>query len=210
MGDPDNKNHSIDSLWQKFQHGDYGVLEDLFRDLYRELYYYGLKLVFIPDLIKDTIQDIFADVWSRRQKMEKIRNIRAYLFISVRRELLRRVEKLRKEGPLQEGTITSFEFSKEDFIIQEETGSEAMRLLVQSLKRLTERQREVIFLRFNHELEFPEIASILDMNVQSVRNLLFRALEKVRSDLNSTGIRGSSDVEMFLLIVFHQIKKEYI
>ena len=205
----DNKSNSIDFLWHKFQQGDYVVLGDLFQKFYKELYYYGLKLVFIPDLVKDTIQDIFADVWSRRQKMEKIRNIRAYLFISVRRELLRRVEKFRKEGLLQEGAISSLEFSKEDFIIQEETGSEAMRLLLQSLKQLTERQREVIFLRFNHELEFSEIASVLGMNVQSVRNLLFRALEKLRSDLNNTGIGGLSDVEMFLLIVFRRIKKEY-
>ncbi len=205
----DNKSNSIDFLWHKFQQGNYVVLGDLFQKLYKELYYYGLKLVFIPDLVKDTIQDIFADVWSRRQKMEKIRNIRAYLFISVRRELLRRVEKFRKEGLLQEGAISSLEFSKEDFIIQEETGSEAMRLLLQSLKQLTERQREVIFLRFNHELEFSEIASVLGMNVQSVRNLLFRALEKLRSDLNNTGVSGLSDVEMFLLIVFRQIKKEY-
>jgi len=206
----DNKSNSIDFLWHRFQRGDYVVLGDLFQKLYKELYYYGLKLVFIPDLVKDTIQDIFADVWSRRQKMEKIRNIRAYLFISVRRELLRRVEKFRKEGLLREGAVSSLEFSKEDFIIQEETGSEAMSLLMQSLKRLTERQREVIFLRFNHELEFSEIASILGMNVQSVRNLLFRALEKVRNDLNNTGISGSADVEMFLLIVFYQIRKEYI
>ena len=204
----DNKSNSIDFLWHKFQQGDYVVLGDLFQKFYKELYYYGLKLVFIPDLVKDTIQDIFADVWSRRQKMEKIRNIRAYLFISVRRELLRRVEKFRKEGLLQEGAISSLEFSKEDFIIQEETGSEAMRLLLQSLKQLTERQREVIFLRFNHELEFSEIASVLGMNVQSVRNLLFRALEKLRSDLNNTGVSGLSDVEMFLLIVFRRIKKE--
>ena len=205
----DNKSNSIDFLWHKFQQGDYVVLGDLFQKFYKELYYYGLKLVFIPDLVKDTIQDIFADVWSRRQKMEKIRNIRAYLFISVRRELLRSVEKFRNEGLLQEGAISSLEFSKEDFIIQEETGSEAMRLLLQSLKQLTERQREVIFLRFSHELEFSEIASVLGMNVQSVRNLLFRALEKLRSDLNNTGVSGLSDVEMFLLIVFRQIKKEY-
>lgn len=204
---PDRTHSSIDLLWQKFQGGDDAVLGDLFQYVYRELYYYGLKLVFTPDVVKDTIQDIFADIWSRRRKMERIRNIRAYLFVSLRRELLRRVEKLRKEGPLQEGATGSFEFSKEDFIIQEETGAEAMRFLVQSLKKLTERQREVIFLRFNHELEFPEIASILGMNVQSVRNLLFRALEKVRSDLSGTGIAGSSDIGVFLLLVFRPIKK---
>jgi hypothetical protein len=64
----------------------------------------------------------------------------------------------------------------------------------------------VVLLRFNHELEFQEIAMVMDMNVQSARNLLFRALENIRRDMNASGIIGSSDIEMFLLIVFQ--KKE--
>ena len=204
---PDRTHSSIDLLWQKFQGGDDAVLGDLFQYVYRELYYYGLKLVFTPDVVKDTIQDIFADIWSRRRKMERIRNIRGYLFVSLRRELLRRVKRVRKEGPLDERVISSFEFSKEDFIIREERESEETRLLIQSLKRLTGRQREVILLRFNHELEFQEIALILNMNIQSVRNLLFRALEKIRREMNSPGTGSAPDVEMFLLTVFHQRRK---
>lgn len=208
MEAPDSTHRSIDLLWQKFQHGDYSVLGELFQQVYRELYSYGLKLVFAPDMVKDTIQDIFADVWSRRQKMEKVENIKAYLFISVRRELLRRAEKVRKEGPLDEKAVSVFEFSKEDFLIREERESEETRLLIRSLKRLTGRQREVILLRFNHELEFQEIALILNMNIQSVRNLLFRALEKIRREMNSPGAGRPPDVEMFLLTFFHTGKAQ--
>ncbi|MGV8094403.1 MAG: RNA polymerase sigma factor [Mangrovibacterium sp.] len=196
----------MDSLWQRFRQGNYAVLGDLFQNLYKELYYYGLKLVLIPDLVKDTIQDIFADIWLRREKMSEVNNIKAYLFISVRHELLKRLEKLRKENILKENRFSSFEFSKEDFIVKEETEQETAQRFVQSLQSLTERQREVILLRFNHELEFQEIAFIMGMNVQSVRNLLFRALEKIRKDMNSSGIKGRSDIEIFLMHIFQQQK----
>jgi RNA polymerase sigma factor (sigma-70 family) len=202
----DDKYHSMDPLWQRFRQGDHAVLGDLFQNLYKELYYYGLKLVLIPDLVKDTIQDIFADIWSRREKMGEVNNIKAYLFISVRHELLKRLEKLRKENILKEGRFGSFEFSTEDFIVKEETEQETAQRFVQSLQSLTERQREVILLRFNHELEFREIAFIMGMNVQSVRNLLFRALEKIRKDMNSSGIKGRSDVEIFLMHIFQKQK----
>jgi hypothetical protein len=44
------------------------------------------------------------------------------------------------------------------------------------------------------------------MNIQSVRNLLFRALDKIRKDLAIQGITGIENVEMFLWLVFGQKK----
>ncbi len=201
---PDPSPNIITDLWQKFRQGDYELLGEIFQCQYKELYYYGLKLVAISELVKDTIQDIFVDIWNRRQKMDEVSNIRPYLFISVRRELLRRAEKLRKESPLDNTFNEPFVFSAEDFLVREETGSKATRLVVQSLKKLTERQREVILLRFNHELEFQEIAHVMEMNIQSVRNLLFRALENIRNDLNNQGIEAVTDVEIFLLNIFQK------
>jgi RNA polymerase sigma factor (sigma-70 family) len=204
-GTKDSQNIVSDS-WQKFRQGNHAVLGEIFQNLYKELYFYGLKLVAVPDLVKDTIQDIFTDVWDRRQKMNGVDNIKAYLFVSVRRKLLKRIEKLRNESFFHPSLVEPMVFSTEDFIVKEETDSQVIVALVQSLKKLTERQREVVLLRFNHELEFQEIAMVMDMNVQSARNLLFRALENIRRDMNASGIIGSSDIEMFLLIVFQ--KKE--
>ncbi|MDX9880849.1 MAG: sigma-70 family RNA polymerase sigma factor [Prolixibacteraceae bacterium] len=206
MENPDQPHNIVSGLWQKFRQGDYELLGEIFQDQYNELYFYGLKLVPLAELVKDTIQDVFANIWNRRQKMNEINNIKAYLFISIRHELLHRVEKLRKQSPLSDNLTEPFDFSVEDFLVREETGSKTTRLLVQSLKKLTERQREVILLRFNHELEFQEIAQVMGMNIQSVRNLLFRAIENIRKDLNHQNIEGTADVEIFLFSVFQKRK----
>ena len=182
------------------------MLGKIFEHHYKELYFYGLKLVHVQDLVKDTIQDVFENIWDRRTKMQDVVNIKAYLFVSLRRELLRRVEKLRKESGFEQVVVEPFVFSDEDFIVKEESDSRMTKVLVKSLSQLTERQREAVLLRFNHEMEFPDMAAVLDMNVQSVRNLLFRALEHLRKDMKSFGIEGPTDVEIFLFSLFQKKK----
>lgn len=198
-------NHPFDH-WRNFREGDFSSLGVLFEKHYLELFYYGIKIVAIPELVKDTIQDLFADVWERRKNMASVDNIKAYLIISLRRELIRRISKIRKEKPVDQPVLLQFSFSAEDFLISTEQNAEHSRLLTQSMAGLTDRQREVILLRFFHGLEFPEIGQALDMNIQSVRNLLFRALEKIRKDLSEHGVSGIENVEMFLWTIFGQKK----
>lgn len=195
-------NRMITNLWRLFCHGDYAVFGEIFQYLYHELYYYGLKLTPIPELVKDTIQDIFVDVWHRKEKMAEVKNIKAYLLVALRRELLKRVQKLRTESILEDQKAELFVFSAEDFLIQKETDRKITDLLLQSLEKLTSRQREVILLRFNYELEFHEISQVMDMNIQSVRNILFRALENVRKDLDSGDIEGFVNIGVFLFSLF--------
>lgn len=195
-------NVRLGEAWNKFKGGDFDSLGLLFEIHYQELFYYGIKIVDLPELVKDTIQDLFADVWERRDKMTSINNFKAYLLISLRRELIRRITKIRKESKSEEVSALQFSFSAEEFLINNEEQQSHSRLLADSLSSLTERQREVILLRFFHNLEFAEISQVLEMNIQSVRNLLFRALEKVRKDLASQGVAGVENVEVLLWNVF--------
>lgn len=192
--------------WSKFKSGDFASLGLLFETHYQELFYYGIKIVPMPELVKDSIQDLFADVWERRKKMTEVGNFKAYLIISLRRELIRRINKVRKESAGDLLNTLQFTFSAEDFLISDEENRKYSRLLSGSMQELTERQREVILLRFFHGLEFPDIAGVLDMNIQSVRNLLFRALDKIRKDMTEKGVAGVENVEMFLWLVFSQKK----
>jgi RNA polymerase sigma factor (sigma-70 family) len=194
----------LQDAWSNFKGGDFASLGILFELHYQEIFYYGIKIVALPELVKDTIQDLFADVWERRDKMVSVDNFKAYLIISLRRELVRRITRIRKETSSDALATLQFTFSPEDFLISDEENQNHSRLLAQSMESLTDRQREVILLRFFHGLEFAEIGQVLDMNIQSVRNLLFRSLEKIRKDMTGQGVTGVENVEMFLWFVFGQ------
>lgn len=200
------KLNSLNEAWNKFKGGNFDSLGLLFEIHYQELFYYGIKIVDLPELVKDAIQDLFADVWERRDKMSSINNFKAYLLISLRRELIRRINKIRKEPQSEDLSTLQFSFSAEEFLILHEETVSHSRLLADNLSSLTERQREVILLRFFHNLEFTEISQVLEMNIQSVRNLLFRALDKIRKDLANQGVVGVENVEIMLWNIFQRKK----
>ena len=202
MESNDLKPNQLQEVWRNFIGGDFNSLGIFFEAYYEELFYYGMKIIALPDLVKDTIQDLFTDVWARRDKMATVENFKAYLIVSLRRELIRRIVRLRKESSADQFDSLQFSFSAEDFLILSEENSINSKLLARSMDGLTERQREVILLRFFHGLEFSEIGHVLEMNIQSVRNLLFRSLDKIRKDMSLLGVTGADNVEMFLWFIF--------
>ncbi len=193
-------------LWRKFKSGDQDALGIIFQHYFQELYYYGLKIIPVSDIVKDVIQEMFVQLWGRRATLGVVKNIKAYLLVTLRRELIRTLKNTESEL-LDEGMkINGFIISAEDFIIESEDRVEFNEKLAASIQSLTARQREVIFLRFYNNLDFPELAGVLGMNVQSVRNLLFRSLEKIRKDLRDFGLHKTDNLE---IILFHLFSKNH-
>jgi RNA polymerase sigma factor (sigma-70 family) len=67
-------------------------------------------------------------------------------------------------------------------IISKEEEILVRRNLIRVLKKLPQRQREAIYLRFYHNLPYETIASMMDMNYQSILNLVQRALNSLRKE----------------------------
>jgi RNA polymerase sigma-70 factor (ECF subfamily) len=69
--------------------------------------------------------------------------------------------------------------SEEDFI-ESELVDERARRIQKFLHNLSPRQYEAIVLRFYDEFSFDDIGKIMDMNPQSVRNLIQRGLVQLK------------------------------
>ncbi len=70
--------------------------------------------------------------------------------------------------------------SAEHVMIRVEESVQQMKRLQQAIESLPFRQQEVIRLRFYDDFSWGEIAGILQINEQSVRNLVQRAVLKLR------------------------------
>ena len=68
----------------------------------------------------------------------------------------------------------------EDKLISDEESIERNNMISQILEILTPRQREVIYYRYIEELSFAEIEQLMQINVQSIQNLIQRSIKKVR------------------------------
>lgn len=187
--------------WEHFKEGDkeaFAVFYNLHID---RLFQYGLKLFNDIDTVKDAIQEVFLDLYLNRKKNNTTpENLKYYLLLALKRNLIKKITTKRRFdfGELAYGKITELEFSAEYQLIEKEQDEEIRRKVVDALSHLPNKQKEVVYLRFNEALDYPEIAIILGISVESVRKQVYRALKTLRELLDSKTIT----------ILFHLFQKK--
>ncbi|RYF71556.1 MAG: RNA polymerase subunit sigma-24, partial [Cytophagaceae bacterium] len=73
--------------WYAFKQGDSSAFTDLVTNYYPVLLKYGLRIYKDPEVVKDCLHNLFIDIWNRRDRLQEIRSIKAYLLTSLRRQL---------------------------------------------------------------------------------------------------------------------------
>ncbi|MPR32501.1 RNA polymerase sigma factor [Salmonirosea aquatica] len=199
---PNSDIHNSD-LWDAFRRGDRDALDRIYQEQIRSLYGYGFKLVKDKDLVEDCIQDIFVELWEKRERLGPTDCIRFYLFKVLRRTLYRR----KSQEQRQPRHLFSLEnaWSEESFefrLILEQTTSRVNRSLQKALDLLSSRQREVIFLRFYDELSFEEIAETMEIDVKSVYKLTYKALDSLKKKISPRNVLISTLLLLSFLYFF--------
>lgn len=178
-------------LWKKFRDGDRHAFALIYKIHISELLSYGYRVTSNQQLIKDSIHDLFLHIWLHKEHLSDTTSIKFYLFRSLRNRILQNLE----SSPELSGTFTDFtletvlsDISWEDELIREETHTRQLVKLREAIERLPKRQQEAIQLRYFHSFGLDEISSVMEMNNQSVRNLLHRAITHLRGLLELAGI----------------------
>lgn len=187
-------------IWDQFVSGDDSCFRDLFKGYYHGLYGYGIKLCSDSGLVEDCIQELFVTVWERRNDLSHITSPNVYLYVSLRRSLLRFQKKQRKQRELTNENQYEFQihFGMEELIIKNENKEEQRAQLKEALNHLSNKQKEVLYLHYYNGMSYGEIEEILSINRQSVRNHMYRAMETLRSVLDINIMR----LVISLLIAF--------
>jgi RNA polymerase sigma factor (sigma-70 family) len=168
------------TLWQQFKSGDKQSFAVLYKTHYAALYNYGCHLVRDKDLVEDSIHDLFFTLWKHRGQLVTPLAVRNYLFTAFKRKV---IDLARQQGRFSDRYDESdFEImlSPEHELIREQAGEERGRQLQRALNGLTKRQREAIYLRYFESMTYPELASVLECDVNSVYVLMSRAMEALR------------------------------
>jgi RNA polymerase sigma factor (sigma-70 family) len=174
-------------LWQAFKRGNTNAFSQIFKKYYNDLFFYGLNILGESSKVEDVLQDLFTSIWIRREQLSDVKIIKIYLLKSFRRELMRAKKsntkkiKQRREWKVQQ--TLSFTLSLEDFIIHNDHQNLKKQQLQKALQLLSKAQKEIIYLKYYNGFDDKEIAEILNIKHQSVRNTLHRALTRLRKKL---------------------------
>ena len=192
MGNNFNTGTSLNNeydLWLAFIHGDEHAFSELYKKCYRDLYSYGISLGMDEHQAVDAIQDIFLKIYLKSIKIKNAETVRPFLFQSIKNAYLNLLKREQKHISLENLTYDfSFKYTIEDRLINKEDREAVKQKIDKALSTLTSRQKEIIYLRFLHEMEFEEIAVILNISEQAARNLLHRAFEKIRKNANTLDV----------------------
>ncbi|MBO9633448.1 MAG: sigma-70 family RNA polymerase sigma factor [Chitinophagaceae bacterium] len=169
--------------WQTFIQGDREALGWLFRQYYPDLFRYGHKIYPDPAVLEDCIQELFIELWQSKNPPPSI-SVKAYLLKAMKYKLLKVLRKKSNtslQADLAENSV--FQISHEDFIIGKQESEEKTAKVVQALNQLTNRQKEIVYLKFYQNLGYEEISEIMNINYQVARNLLHQAVKAMKKIL---------------------------
>lgn len=168
------------NLWNNLRNGDQKALETIYRTYFSQLYNYGKRFSKDENTVEDCIQEMFVEIWNRREKLSETDAIKPYLFVSLKRKIFHTTKKIRKltDNEIEEKYF-DVELSIDELLIKKETTSEQKENLKNAFLQLSDRQKEILYLKYYSEMEYDEISNIMDLNYQSARNLVSRALTKL-------------------------------
>lgn len=177
-------NNDLIVSWNDFiQKGDLDALSKVYFHHYDLLFSYGLKHSSDTYFVEDIIQDVFMNLIKQRKRISEVKNIAGYLVTTFRNQLFLDLNK-QKNIILTEFPEEQFEFYKSpDQLNTEKENLEQVHLAIkQCVSKLTSKQQEIIYLRFNSGISYEEISEMLQISVDSCYKSVHRSIRKIRTE----------------------------
>lgn len=174
----DDKNY-----WEQMRLGDKQALFELYNKMYFHLIRFGLKINADDELVKDCVNQIFLNLWDKRERLQPIDNVKSYLMATLRRCMLDQLSyqdkmdlAFNKLGAEEDWS----ELSYEEIIINMQQDDEMREKLHNAIRQLTPRQIELIKLKFFEGLSYEQIAEHTSQTVKTAYNTIYDAIKMLR------------------------------
>ena len=191
--------------WLKeFQRGSEQAFNWFFNLHNKSLFYFASRLIQDTPQAEELVSQCFIKLWERQENFETTENIKAFLYITCRNSCLKHLRDLKRKTASQQLYLSQLEESEET-VLYEIIDTEIMSILAREIEDLPDRCREIFGLLYFEQKKTAEVALLLNINVQTVRNQKTRAIELLKTKLIKKGLSGML-LLAFLLLVNGDIK----
>lgn len=181
-----NKDNII-HVWDQLRKKEPNALSYLFRLTSDRLFRYGTKICPDEELVKDCIQELFVKLYETSRELPHTTNPLFYLFKALKNILYNAIRSNEKYLLYSQEDMlfqVDFYYEAED---EKDSISEEMHEKLETLfQSLSTRQKEAVYLKYKMDMSYEEISQLLGINYQSTRNLVHRAIEKIRAENEKT------------------------
>lgn len=157
------------------------ISDEEFRKLYDR--YYRPGIAFLVSIVKNRedaenmLQDVFLKIWLRKDRLTFDAGLQAYIFASLRNIAFDFLKKLGREEQMKKNFL---EQMKETEVTIDES---AFATLARALEKLSEKRKMILRLNIEEGKSYQEIAEIMRISKNTVKNQLIKAKQHLRNTL---------------------------
>jgi RNA polymerase sigma-70 factor (family 1) len=159
------------------------MLEQLFNELFREyehsLYLFALKMLKSDVIAKDIIQDVFLKLWLIRDRISEIKSISSFLYRLTENKVIDHLRAAASNQKKKQALWHRTHQSSEPHAGAGVEAAEYHAIIQQAIEQLPPQRRAVYLLSRAEDKPRKEIASLLQISPNTVRNQLAKAVEHI-------------------------------
>lgn len=202
MGKLIQKLHHEAELFAKFSKGDEQSFDLIYRHYVKRLYPFVEKLVKVPELAEELVQEIFVQLWINRQAFSNVQHPTAYLFSIANRQALKYLKKVANDERILR-SITNYVEPSRNETEEQILLRESAEAISEAVAQLPEQRRLIWELSRNEGLSHEQIAARLNISKNTVKNQMVHALKYVRDFLGKRGVFLPSLI--IILLIYRKI-----
>jgi RNA polymerase sigma-70 factor (family 1) len=167
--------------------GDQHAYKELFISFYSYLFHFALGVVKTKESAEEVVSDIFIKIWEKRETLEKITNLKVYLYVATRNLSFNYADKQKRDetNSLDEFGVEfkSRYFDPEQLLIT----ADMMAIIAREIDKLPPKCKIIFKLIKEDNLKYKEVAEILNLSVKTVENQLAIAVKKIGKSVKFDG-----------------------
>lgn len=158
--------------------------KELFLLYHQRLTNFSYSILSNHESAEEVVSDVFINIWNKRNKLNEIKNLHLYLYISTKNLSINKLEKQNRERTFSlDETIVEFKsiyFDPEQLMIT----AEMFRMVQNAVLGLPPRCQLIFKLIREDGLSYREVAELLQLSVKTIENQMTIALKRIASAIH--------------------------
>ncbi len=162
--------------------GDAAAFKEIYDRYYNVLFVHTYKRIRNKEEAMDVVQEVFAMLWAKRQKISLTSNLSGYLYCATRNKIINNIAHKKVEFDYIEAIRTFQEAGvcQTDYLVRENCLSA---LIEREISCLPPKMQQIFCMSRNKYLSHREIAKALDLSEQTVKKQVNNALRILRTKI---------------------------
>lgn len=182
---------------RRFKEGDAQAFDLIYRQYSKKLYFFALGLVKDEETSKDLVQEVFVNLWEKKELVNLHLNFDNYIFTITYNSIRKFFRKKAIENKVMDHILKNF-----PDIIETADGTliydELLEIASKTIENIPHRRKIVYKLSKQEGMKIKEIASKLNISPRTAENHLARALKYLKEELAGISLHALLYFHLFL------------